>query len=110
MKHLSRCSDVTVVKTWWSARGLPPAIRRAMRERRSLAGRPWEEELLHWAKDGSLHGSVCPPADGKRRSTTPDGWCPGWALELQRTYLANALAAQEATPEAGGRRTDGQEG
>ena len=62
-----------------------------MRERRSLEGRPWEEDLLHWAKDGSLHGTVSPPTDGRRRSTTADGWCPGWALELQRRYLTNAL-------------------
>ena len=25
----------------------------------------------------SLHGSVPPPRDGRRRSTTPEGWCPG---------------------------------
>ena len=59
-----------------------------MRERRSLQDRPWEEELLHWAKDGTLHGTVTPPADGRRRSITADGWCPGWALELQRKYLS----------------------
>lgn len=62
-----------------------------MRERRSLQDRPWEEELLHWAKDGTLHGTVSPPSDGRRRSITADGWCPGWALELQRKYLTNAL-------------------
>ena len=70
-----------------------------MRERRSLTGRPWEEELLHWAKDGTLHGTVSPPSDGKRRSVTADGWCPGWALELQRTYLSNALGGHEGTGE-----------
>ena len=64
-----------------------------MRERRSLQGRPWEEEMLHWAKDGSLHGTVSPPPDGKHRSTTSDGWCPGWAVELQRQYLTKALPA-----------------
>ncbi len=68
-------------------------MRRALRERRSLAGRPWEEDLLHWAKDGTLHGSVTPPPDGKRRSITTDGWCPGWALELQRRYLSKALGS-----------------
>ena len=46
---------------------------------------------MHWAKDGTLHGTVSPPSDGKRRSTTADGWCPGWALELQRKYLSNAF-------------------
>jgi hypothetical protein len=61
-----------------------------MRERRSLQDRPWEEDLLHWAKDGTLHGHVTPPSDGRRRSITADGWCPGWALELQRKYLASS--------------------
>lgn len=68
-------------------------MRRAMRARRSLADRPWEEDLLHWAKDGTLHGHVSPPSDGRRRSTTADGWCPGWAIELQRRYLTGRLAA-----------------
>lgn len=62
-------------------------MRRAMRERRLLQDRPWEEDFLHWAKDGTLHGTCAPPPDGRRRSTTPDGWCPAWALELQRQYL-----------------------
>lgn len=66
-----------------------------MRERRSLQDRPWEEELLHWAKDGTLHGTVPPPSDGKRRSITKDGWCPGWAIELQRKYLSHALDAHD---------------
>ncbi|MGI3782582.1 MAG: hypothetical protein ACRYG2_17615, partial [Janthinobacterium lividum] len=76
-----------------SARRLPRALRRAMRDRRALQERPWEEELLHWARDGTLHGSVTPPSDGKRRSITADGWCPGWALELQRRYLAESFGA-----------------
>ncbi len=84
-----------VVKLWWSARRLPRAMRRAMRERRSLQERPWKEELLHWAKDDTLHGTVVPPPDGRRRSTTVDGWCPGWSLELQRRYLPNRLSALE---------------
>jgi hypothetical protein len=58
-----------------------------MRERRALQNRPWEEDLLHWAKDGTLHGTVSPPKDGRRHSTTADGWCPGWAHEMQRRYL-----------------------
>lgn len=78
------------MRTWWSSIRLPRALRRALRERRALADRPWEEDLLHWARDGSLHGSVPPPADGRRRSTTSDGWCPGWALEVQRQYLTTA--------------------
>jgi hypothetical protein len=52
--------------------------------RRQLLDRPWEEDLLHWHRetgpdgDGwSLHGSIPPPRDGRRRSTTPEGWCPG---------------------------------
>lgn len=44
-------------------------------ERRDLENRPWEEEFLHWAADGELHGSVVPPSG--RRSTTRSGWCPG---------------------------------
>jgi hypothetical protein len=66
-------------------------MRRALRERRALQSRPWEEDLLHWAKDGTLHGNVSPPSDGRRRSTTTDGWCPGWALELQRRYLPSII-------------------
>lgn len=48
-------------------------------ERQSLLNRPWQEEFLHFAPDGSLHGHLTPPADGQRRSVTSDGWCPGWA-------------------------------
>lgn len=59
-----------------------------MRQRRALLNRPWEEDLLHWAKDGTLHGHVPPPIDGHRHSTTNDGWCPGWAVEVQRQYLS----------------------
>ena len=66
------------------------SLQAALRERRGIQERPWEEELLHWAKDGSLHGTVCPPADRRRRSTTTDGWCPGWALEVQRTFLSTS--------------------
>ena len=47
-----------------------------LQERLLLLNRPWEEEYLHWA-DGELHGSVPPPADGRRRSVTRSGWCPG---------------------------------
>lgn len=75
-----------------------------MRERRSLQDRPWEEEMLHWAKDGSLHGTVSPPADGRRHSTTTDGWCPGWALELQRKYLSNILGPHHDDDEDGPHR------
>jgi hypothetical protein len=52
-----------------------------LQERLALADRPWEERFLHWAPadDGGwrLHGDVVPPADGRRRSTTRSGWCPG---------------------------------
>jgi hypothetical protein len=47
-------------------------------ERRQLAMRPWEEDLLHWSLDGGdwvLHGHLTPPP-GRRRSVTSDGWCP----------------------------------
>jgi hypothetical protein len=46
-----------------------------LHERLILLNRPWEEEFLHWA-DGELHGSLTPPRDGRRRSTTKRGWCP----------------------------------
>ena len=50
-----------------------------IQERMSLLNRPWEEEYLHW--DGAvLHGSLTPPADGRRRSVTGRGWCPGGQL------------------------------
>lgn len=54
-------------------------------ERRELVNRPWEEEFLHFALDGSLHGRITPPSDGRRRSVTSDGWCPGWARQHRRT-------------------------
>jgi hypothetical protein len=47
-----------------------------LQERLLLLNRPWEEQFLHWA-DGELHGTVAPPADGRRRSVTGQGWCPG---------------------------------
>jgi hypothetical protein len=49
-------------------------------ERLELLNRPWEENLLHWVWNGdawSLHGYLCPPPDGRRRSVTRGGWCPG---------------------------------
>ena len=49
-------------------------------ERRELRNRPWEEEFLHFARDGSLHGHLVPPDNG-RRSVTSDGWCPGLGRE-----------------------------
>ena len=48
-------------------------------ERQLLLNRPWEEEFLHWSWTGQrweLHGHLVPPPDGRRRSTTRDGWCP----------------------------------
>lgn len=50
-----------------------------LEQRRALLDRPWEEEFLHWAADGSLHGHRVPPATrrGRSRSTTTGGWCPG---------------------------------
>ena len=88
------------MREWLSERRLPRPLRRALRERRRLQARPWEEDLLHWAKDGSLHGHLVPPleADGplrllgllrrsRRLSTTSDGWCPVWAEEVTRQYL-----------------------
>ncbi len=48
-------------------------------ERRVLLNRPWEEDLLHWARDDHgwrLHGHLLPPGGRRRRSTTSRGWCP----------------------------------
>jgi hypothetical protein len=56
-----------------------------LHERRQLLERPWEEDLLHWALDGSLHGHLPPPADGRRRSVTSEGWCPDWARQVSRS-------------------------
>jgi hypothetical protein len=56
------------------------AVQEALQERRQLLERPWEEDYLHWHRDGDrweLHGEQPPPADGRRRSITRDGWCPG---------------------------------
>ena len=56
------------------------ATQEELTRRRQLLDRPWEEDLLHWHPDAdgwSLHGSIPPPRDGRRRSTTPEGWCPG---------------------------------
>lgn len=49
-----------------------------LEQRRALLDRPWEEEFLHWAADGSLHGNQLPPAAkrGRSHSTTTGGWCP----------------------------------
>jgi hypothetical protein len=57
------------------------AVQAELHERAALLLRPWEEEFLHWAGEG-LHGVCPPPADGRRRSVTRSGWCPGSA---QRT-------------------------
>ncbi len=90
------------MREWLSARALTPGLRRALRERRRLRARPWEEHLLHWAKDGSLHGHRLPPPGPRgllgrfrrrrRLSTTTDGWCPAWAEEVQRQYLPDPEA------------------
>jgi hypothetical protein len=50
------------------------AVQVELQERLALCNRPWEQQMLHWA-DGELHGSVAPPADGRRRGVTSGGWC-----------------------------------
>jgi hypothetical protein len=50
-------------------------------ERQQLCNRPWEEDLLHFAADGQLHGRIPPPDDGRRHSVTSDGWCTGLSHE-----------------------------
>jgi len=51
------------------------AVQLDLAERRDLRDRPWEEEFLHWATDGTLHGHRLPPPG--RHSTTRSGWCTG---------------------------------
>jgi len=48
-----------------------------MHERLWLLNQPWQEEYLHWAQDGRLHGSRVPPRGSRRPSVTRTGWCPG---------------------------------
>jgi hypothetical protein len=58
-------------------------------ERLDLLNRPWEEDMLHWAWNGGhweLHGRLSPPPDGRRRSTTRQGWCPGCRSRSQRNH------------------------
>jgi hypothetical protein len=52
---------------------------RELEERRSLLDRPWEEDLLHWARGDQgwqLHGQFVPPARRRTSSVTSRGWCP----------------------------------
>jgi hypothetical protein len=67
------------------------AEQRELQQRLALLNRPWEEHYLHWAGTGSecrLHGSIVPPADGRRRSVTAGGWCPGLRREAMRQVSA----------------------
>jgi len=64
-----------VTRVWRAVRAFW-AEQNELQERLLLLNRPWEEEYLHWA-DGELHGSVAPPANGRQRSVTRSGWCPG---------------------------------
>ncbi len=48
-----------------------------LEERRDLLNRPWEEDSLHWGRDGRLHGHTMPSAGGRPRGVTSSGWCPG---------------------------------
>ena len=48
-----------------------------LHERQQLRNRPWAEDFLHFGLDGRLHGHITPSADGRGRSVTSDGWCPG---------------------------------
>lgn len=59
-----------VVRSYW-------AQHKVVHERRQLLDRPWLEDVMHWTADGQLHGHVTPPAEGRGRSVTSDGWCPG---------------------------------
>ena len=70
------------------------AEQRRLRERQQLRLRPWEEDFLHFALDGRLHGHLPPPEGDRRRSVTTDGWCPGWARQTQ----ASATITGRETP------------
>lgn len=63
-----------LVRSLRALRGFWAGYRR-IHERRQLLDRPWEEDLLHFGRDGRLHGHLAPPADGRRHSVTSDGWC-----------------------------------
>jgi hypothetical protein len=79
---LARCSETTR-RTWRALRGFL-AAQVELHERAALSNRPWEEEFLHWAGDGSeLHGWFVPPT-GQHRSTTRGGWCPGLAARRRQ--------------------------
>ena len=45
-------------------------------QRHQLVNHPWDEEFLHWSRNGDLHGQYLPPRK-HRGSTTRSGWCPG---------------------------------
>lgn len=50
-----------------------------LHERFLLLNRPWEEDYLHWAHDGTqwqLHGQWPSPGHS-RRGVTRGGWCVG---------------------------------
>jgi hypothetical protein len=60
-----------------------------MHQRMWLLQQPWLEDLMHWSYDGGrwrLHGHVLPP-DGRVRSLTGDGWCPGIRMSGERRAL-----------------------
>ena len=67
------------------------AVQVELHERLALRDRPWEEDLLHWSADGTLHGSIPPPPG--RRGTTRGGWCPGLAAELSKRSPRTAARA-----------------
>ena len=71
-------------RTWRALREFYAGYER-IHERQQLLNRPWEEEFLHFARDGRLHGHLPPPEDNRRHSVTSDGWCPGWARETRPT-------------------------
>jgi len=73
-----------------------------LRERIDLLHRPDEEQLLHWARDDSLHGGVLPPQDGRRHSVTSDGWCPCWARQ-EAVARPPTVPEHDASPPAAAR-------
>ena len=53
------------------------SLQAELTERQLLLVRPWEEDWLHWAREGDewvLHGRLAPPR--RNLSVTRGGWCP----------------------------------
>jgi hypothetical protein len=78
----------------WSVLRNSLANQAELQERLALLNCPWEEDFLHWVGEGAsreLHGRIPPPPDGRRRSVTRTGWCPGLAGGLHTRRAGSSL-------------------